>query len=496
MKAATYCRVSTEEQAQEGFSIPSQGKINDAYCVVKGYDEIVRYVDEGFSAKNLKRPEVQRLIADCQTAGFEAVVVWRLDRLSRSLRDTLELYEDIFRANGIALISVSENIDTSTPAGRLMLNILASFAQNEREVTEERVRMVSVELAKECRHLGGLPPFGYRIEDKQYYIDPLQASAVRAIFEMYTDGIGYNAILRYLNDNGFRTARGNAFHKPSLYELLGNEKYVGTYIYNRTVSATKQGRRNNHASKPDGEIVRIPDGIPAIIDEVTWRRACERRLNNKRHTAAYKARQVYLLSGVCVCGVCGAPINGASMGKDRNGTIQRYYHCKHKDVKRIRKEKLEAFVLKFLQLIAQDETMVAQAVEAANSLTDDSEGIQNAECEEIRLQIVDVEKKINNISDFIAENGISAPVSFMDTVKQLEKKKDALQTALEASQRRFHRVSAQDIIERLQAVVGIENSPPEQQKIAVQRAVPRLVLYDDRFCIGVDNALYGGGEGS
>lgn len=496
MKAATYCRVSTDEQANEGYSIPSQGKINDAYCVVKGYDEIVRYVDEGYSAKNLKRPDVQRLIADCKSAGYEAVVVWRLDRLSRSLRDTLELYEDIFRANGIALISVSENIDTSTPAGRLMLNILASFAQNEREVTEERVRMVSVELAKECRHMGGLPPFGYRVEDKKYYIDPVQGMAVRTIFEMYTNGMGYNAILRYLNDGGYRTMQGNLFRKTSLYEILGNEKYVGTYVYNRTIAATKQGKRNNHASKAENEIVRIPGGIPPIIDELTWRRASELRLQNKRRRGSYTATHVYLLSGITYCGICGAHINGASMGKDRNGTIQRYYHCKHKDVKRARKEKLEGYVLKFLKLLAQDETVVAQTVEAANYLLDDAESVQNTEAQEIRIQLADVEKKISNIAEYIAQNGIDAPVSFMDTVKQLEKKKCILQTALEASQKRFHRVSTQDIMARLQAVVGIENSPMEQQKIAIHKAVSKVLLYDDHFQIAVDNSAYGGGEES
>ena len=244
--ARGYVRVSTEEQAVNGVSIDAQKEILQAYAVVKGYTDFKIYTDEGFSGKNLNRPDVQRLLEECRSGKVEAVIVWRLDRLSRSLRDTLETIEDIFMPAGVSLISVTENIDTSTPAGRLMLNILASFAQNEREAIAERVRMAKNSMAKDCKHLGGYVPFGYKVNQQGYYeIDEKTAPIVREIFRMYNARMGYTAILRYLHDQGVKSPQGNDFKKNSLNYILRNEKYTGTYIHNRLAPQSISGKRSS-----------------------------------------------------------------------------------------------------------------------------------------------------------------------------------------------------------------------------------------------------------
>ena len=138
--ARGYVRVSTEEQAVNGVSIDAQKEILQAYAVVKGYTDFKIYTDEGFSGKNLNRPDVQRLLEECRSGKVEAVIVWRLDRLSRSLRDTLETIEDIFMPAGVSLISVTENIDTSTPTGKLMLTMIGAINEFERMNLLERQR--------------------------------------------------------------------------------------------------------------------------------------------------------------------------------------------------------------------------------------------------------------------------------------------------------------------------------------------------------------------
>ena len=209
MRAALYARVSTEEQAKEGFSIDAQLNILSAWAVVKGYQVADRYIDDGYSAKNLNRPAVQRLLEDCRAGAIDAVVVWRLDRLSRSLRDTLTVVEDVFRAKNVEFISTTESIDTTTTSGRLMLNILASFAQNEREVNEERVRTVSMDLARQCVHMGGTPPYGFSVGADRHCRNNLQlclgitrydACGNRSLDALLLSGIGHNHALNILDD--------------------------------------------------------------------------------------------------------------------------------------------------------------------------------------------------------------------------------------------------------------------------------------------------------
>ena len=167
-----YSRVSSEEQAQHGISIDAQRQILEGYAAMTS-QTIRIYEDAGFSGKNTDRPALRQLLADCRAGSVSAVVVWKLDRLSRSLRDTLTIIEDIFQPRNITLVSVTESIDTSTPSGRMMLNLLASFAQLEREQDSDRVVMAHKHLARDCQYLGGHVPLGYRIDqDKHYQLDP------------------------------------------------------------------------------------------------------------------------------------------------------------------------------------------------------------------------------------------------------------------------------------------------------------------------------------
>jgi len=198
-----YSRVSSEEQAAHGISIDAQRGILEGYAAMTS-QQIRIYEDAGYSGKNTNRPALQQLLAACRSDAVSAVVVWKLDRLSRSLRDTLAIIEDVFQPRSITLVSVTESIDTSTPSGRMMLNLLASFAQLEREQDSDRVVMAHKHLARDCKYLGGHIPLGYCIDaDKHYQLDPVTAPVVRRVFEMYLSRSGYTPILDYLNSFTF-----------------------------------------------------------------------------------------------------------------------------------------------------------------------------------------------------------------------------------------------------------------------------------------------------
>ena len=137
-KTALYIRVSTEAQREEGYSIEAQYKMLEGYCASKNIKEYEFYIDGGFTGSNIDRPELQRLICEIKDKKIESIVVYKLDRLSRSQKDTLYLIEDVLNPNGVSFVSLNENMDTSTPIGRAMLGIMSAFAQLERETIKER----------------------------------------------------------------------------------------------------------------------------------------------------------------------------------------------------------------------------------------------------------------------------------------------------------------------------------------------------------------------
>ena len=160
--AAIYIRVSTDSQAEEGYSIDAQKEQLSAYCVSKGIKKYEFYIDGGWSGSNIERPEMQRLIEDVNADKISHVIVYKLDRLSRSQKDTLYLIEDVFNPHGVDFVSLNESMDTSTPMGRLMLGILSAFAQLERENIRLRTRMGMKERVKSGLWMGGgRVPFGF-----------------------------------------------------------------------------------------------------------------------------------------------------------------------------------------------------------------------------------------------------------------------------------------------------------------------------------------------
>lgn len=502
MRAALYARVSTEEQAKEGFSIDAQLNILSAWSIVKGYRIADRYIDDGYSAKNLNRPAIQRLLEDCRAGAIDAVVVWRLDRLSRSLRDTLTVVEDVFRAKNIEFVSTTESIDTTTTSGRLMLNILASFAQNEREINEERVRTVSMDLARQCVHMGGTPPYGFSVgSDRRYEINEQEAAAVRMLFQLRADGHGYGEIITQLTEAGFRTRSGKVFAKNALHDMLKNEKYVGVYTYNRAAAASRDGTRNNHASKPDDEIIRIPGGMPAIIDQQLFN-AVQRRIEADRHAAgAYRAKRVYIASGLVYCAVCGSRMTIDNVGRSRDGSYQNSYSCPNKCVRRIRYEKMDEHIFDFFDELIADPAIIAKAAEIARANSVHELEDIHACAAAADKQLAEIEAKINSIVSFIATVGAAAPASLADQLRELEAQREACRYDAGLIAQKTKAADADEVYQHLAALAGLRYAEPLVQRAAVRRTIRAIRVGQDTIWIDLhasapDSADTGGGEAS
>ena len=225
-KAVGYIRVSTEEQAKEGISLDNQAASITAYCKAKEWDLTEIITDEGLSAKDLKREGVQKLIAMVKAKKFDMLIVYRLDRLTRSIRDLGYLTQDLFDKNDVAFSSIRESFDTSTAAGRLMLNLIGCIAQWERETIAERTRD-GLRYKKARLERYGPVPFGFELDGKNLQPNKDELAVVGRIRELrHTLQYSYRAIANMLNADGFRTRTGREWFASSIQVIAKNEIYA------------------------------------------------------------------------------------------------------------------------------------------------------------------------------------------------------------------------------------------------------------------------------
>ena len=298
-RAALYIRVSTQEQAQEGYSVGEQKERLIAYC--KAQDWIIAdiYVDGGYTGSNLKRPGIQKLIAE--TDKFDLVLVYKLDRLSRSQRDTLYLIEEVFLPNKVDFISMQESFDTSSPFGKAMIGLLAVFAQLEREQIKERTKMGRLARAKTgLYHGGGYIPIGYDYEDGKLVINPYEAQQVQKIFEWYLAGMSLQAIIDRLHDEGYTNRYSSYSSWSGIRYILENETYLGRIHF--------------------GEVL-VENAHEPIISEEQFNAVQIMRGKRRRKDGVVSFQAKYLLTGMLFCGKCGGRYYLRNSGK------YRYYSC-------------------------------------------------------------------------------------------------------------------------------------------------------------------------
>ena len=288
MNVAIYCRVSKEEQAQEGLSLGAQEERCRAFAFAKDWNVVQVYVDAGASGKSLQRPAMQRLIADAQQRVWDVLLVWKLDRLSRRQRDVLYLLEDVLNPANIGLQSATEAFDTTTPMGKAMLGMLAVFAQLERETIVERVRMGRAQSLKLGRWQGGKVPYGYLHQSRGLLApDPTTAVYVRELFAQAAQGIGTRTLAKQMNALGIPAPEGGRWFDRVIWGILQNPVYHG-----------EVGRFSG----------RAPGHHAPLIDDVTWESV--QRWFAQRRQGPRTLRTDFLVDALLSCPQCGEPMRG------------------------------------------------------------------------------------------------------------------------------------------------------------------------------------------
>lgn len=236
---------------------------------------VSEYVDRARSATTDNRPEFLRMIEDSKKRLFDVVLVHKLDRFARNRADSIG-YRAELKRNDVSLISILEQLDDS-PESLILESVLEAMAEYYSKNLSREVMKGMTENALKGLHTGGLSPLGYDVAtDKKLIINENEAVIVKLIFQRTLEGYSYTNIIDELNVKGFRTKKGGYFGRNSLNSILQNEKYTGTYIFNKSVSKNVDGKRNSHKFKDDDEIIRIEDVLPQIISKEDFAKVQEK----------------------------------------------------------------------------------------------------------------------------------------------------------------------------------------------------------------------------
>jgi DNA invertase Pin-like site-specific DNA recombinase len=313
IRCAIYTRKSKEEGLEQEFnSLDSQRVLAERYIqsqAGKGWTVLPKHYDDGgFSGGNMDRPALQELLRDIESGTVDCVVTYRLDRVSRSLFDFAKIIH-IFDERSVIFDTVTESFSSANPSGRLMLNMLLSFAQYEREVTIDRVRDKFSESRRKGIWMGGFPPLGYDVKDRKLVVNESEARIVKLIYGRFLETESCRQVADEMNQAKYKTKAsktkgGKLFDPNYVRKILMNVQYKGLV------------RHKENVYKGEHE---------AIIDEETWDKVQQIFIPNDAHRKRYATQSPAMLRGLIGCGACGCGMTPTS--GNNHGLIYRYYAC-------------------------------------------------------------------------------------------------------------------------------------------------------------------------
>lgn len=321
MKVVIYVRVSTQEQAKEGYSIGEQIERLTKYCEAMGWTIVDTYIDPGYSGGDTERPGLKAMIKAIQAGGIDKVVVYKLDRLSRSQKDTLFLIEDVFLKSNTDFVSMNENFDTSTPFGRAMIGILAVFAQLEREQIKERMGMGKEARAKEGKWGGGpTTPIGYDYDapNDLLIVNEYEAMQVRELYDLFLAGTPLRTIERQFKEKGY-THKHGVWDPKAMRRLMRSKVYLGYIKYHDQY---------------------YPADHDPIIDEETYSKAVkllDQRAEQYRLSGVKPGAQTTFLGGLLICKHCQGKYTKQENSRKKPGKAPVWWYMCYSRCKKVKK---------------------------------------------------------------------------------------------------------------------------------------------------------------
>ena len=330
-----YMRVSTEDQAREGFSLPEQKERLEAYCKFNGYKIVEYYTDAGISAKTGNhRPEYDRMLEDGKQGKINMIIALKLDRITRSTRDWETLMDYLEKYN-INIAFVNDDINTTTANGKMVSRIMMSVSQNEIERTSERT-IIGLEGAIKKGHIPARAPLGYKHIDKKLVSDPLTKDIVVRIYNLYFEGLTYNTIAKLFNKE--KVLDKTNWKDTSILKIITNVIYKGDYIQGKTTRNSKY----------------FENVVEPIVSKELWDSCQVQKKKNQRN---YMRSQTYIFLQKLKCPKCGRILAGGASHKIKADKWYYYYRCE-KCRGNIREHEIEDSIKELLSDIFEYDSVV------------------------------------------------------------------------------------------------------------------------------------------
>lgn len=466
MVAAIYCRVSTLEQAQDGYSLIAQEEKLKSYAKAMQYDIFPSYIDDGYSGSSINRPKLLQLIKDIKARKINIVLIYKLDRLSRSVKNVLELVE-LFEKYNVTLFSLSENLDLSSPFGRAALKMSATFSELERETIVERMMMGKAQRAKQGKAMrNNILPIGYDYdkETDTFIPNENEKEQVEKIFELYLKGWNFSQVSSYMHKN-YKNRYGSYSERTSVKKVIDNPFSSGYFWYKGTLN-------------------KATNIIP-IIPYETWLKAQTRRLEAKQKR--FIPTSPYLLTGLIFCGKCGQRYVSKryehAQTRKSDGHTTKYCRECYGCCARVKREvsyipdKCNNIII--LQKELDDiVTSRLKQLEIESFIFESGNDAINL----IQMQITEIESKIDKLIDLYQE-GLIKKDQLSNRLEQLEKDLNEKKMLLENETNKVKEEPSINIDVVKEKVKDFDNLSLVDKRILLKAIIKKINIFPDKIDI-------------
>ena len=509
MRTAIYIRVSTEDQAKEGYSLEVQKEHLESFALREGYEVFKVYSDDGISAYSTRRSALQELLADAKAKRFELVIVHKIDRFSRNLKDLLMLVDEL-SSYGVGFKSATEPFDTTTSAGKLMFQQLGSFAEFERNRIAERVFPGMIKGVQQGNWQGArFAPFGYNYNKakKLLEVEEREANIVKLIYMMYLSGKSTHDIAAYLDKKGYKTRTGKQFYNKFICDILKNQIYTGKIVWNKKHYDKNQKTKKHYKYiKNDSSKVLVAQGKhKPIIDEEDFAEV-QKLLANKTRTWRPRVKnKEYLLTGLITCAKCNHRYTGvSSISNHRLNKKKRWYRCSgpyssHISCtnRAVKAEDIEPEATKIVVQLIQNERLKQSrwTTGTGSEIASPPAGARNDECfrdndeGQLKDKLKINQEKQSKLTDTYLENLLGEDV-YREKITTLRTEEESLKKALAGYElREIERERSEDYINRVKDFLDGYDDSKEKIDFATKKELAGLLFKNIKIAPAIGGSL-------